>query len=296
MKFECPPNNLPRDVVRVLASHGAVQVSTHELEGGARIPCAPFEDYLYLFVSPGSATETALLKTTRLSVSAKDPDGEYQVRMEGRGNAGRPLPGHPLFSSLDPWRPEGVSSHRLLVVPFVAEEIEFVQGRGDQSKRHAGTTRGGNDLPTRSRIWLGACFSGLAGFLALLYTALCVGWLGAQGADFVGRPFAVVLCLIGGLGLIGGVRLMVIAQGFLLWRRHKCSASDAPWLVDSFIAPTEARMFGVMLLVAAAVSLSIISMVWGSGLMWKVVIACGILVAAPAWVMHLAMGRPEPQR
>ncbi len=294
--FECPPNNLPRDVVRVLANHGAVQVSTHELEGGAKIPCAPFEDYLYLFVSPGSATEAALLKTTRLSVSAKGPNGEYQIRMEGRGNAGRPLPGHPLFSALDPWRPEGVSSHRLLVVPFVAEEIEFVQGKGDQVKRHAGATRAGADLPTKTRIWMGACFSGLAGILALLYTIVCVAWLGAQGVEFVGRPFAVGLCLMGGLGLIGGIRLLVLAQGFLLWRRHKCSASDAPWLVDSFLAPSEARMAGAAMLIVALSSLATIWIVWGVGLMWKVIIASGILVAAPAWVMHLAMGRPEPRR
>jgi hypothetical protein len=271
-------------------------VSTHELEGGAPVPCAPFEDYLYLFVSPGSATESALLKTTRLSVSAKDPQGEYQVRMEGRGNAGRPLPGHPLFSSLDPWRPDGVPSHRLLVVPFVAEHIEFVQGKGDQTKRNAGATRAGTDLPTKTRVWMSACFSGLAGALALLYTVLCVAWLGAQGVEFVGRPFAVAVCLVGGLGLIGGIRLLVIAQGFLLWRRHKCSSSDAPWLVDSFIAPVEARMVGAAMLVAAGTSLGTIALVWGPGLMWKVIIACGILVAAPAWVLHLAMGRPEPRR
>ena len=132
--------------------------------------------------------------------------------------------------------------------------------------------------------------------MALLYTMVCVAWLGAQGVEFVGRPFAVCLCLMGGLGLIGGIRLLVLAQGFLLWRKHKCSASDAPWLVDSFLAPSEARMAGAAMLIVALSSLATIWIVWGVGLMWKVIIASGILVAAPAWVMHLAMGRPEPRR
>ena len=95
--------NIPAEVIRVLANHGPLRVSTYAHEGSALVDSAPFEDILHFFLRPNSPTVTALLKSTRMVVTAKAEDGSYQIRMEGRAHAGRPLAGHPLASVLDPW-------------------------------------------------------------------------------------------------------------------------------------------------------------------------------------------------
>jgi hypothetical protein len=291
-----PGNNLPTDIVRVLATHGPVEVATFNYEGAARVACAPFEDFVYLLVVPGGATEKALLRTTRVTVSAKAGDGSYQLRMEGRAHAGRMLNRHPMLSVIEPWCPEGVATHRLLVVSFVAEEIEYVRGEGDDARRHAGLTPAGRERPTQGRIWFAAAMSGLSGPMALLYVLACVTWFGLQGADYLGRPLALCLSLAAGVGLLGGVRLFVLAQGFLGWRELKASASDAVWLSDGFISPHQARLGGTLALFIAAASLVTIGSVWGDGLFWRVVLASGSWLLGPAWALNLAMGRPEPRR
>ena len=87
--------NVPSEVIKILASHGAVRVSIPGFEGGGQAVMAPFEDVLHLFVSPSSPILEALLRSTRMEVAAKGADNAYQVRMTGRSHAGRPMAGHP---------------------------------------------------------------------------------------------------------------------------------------------------------------------------------------------------------
>jgi len=291
-----PSNNLPPDIVKVLATHGPVEVVTFAYEGSVRVACAPFEDIVFLLVAPGGATEKALLRTNRLTLAAKAEDGSYQLRMEGRAHAGRLLNRHPMLSVIEPWCPEGVSSHRLLVVPFIAEEIEYVRGEGDEARRHAGKTPAGRKRPTQGRIWFAASMSGLSGYSALLYVVACVLWFGIQGADFLGRPLGLALSLAGGVGLLAGLRLLVLAQGYLGWRKMKASESEAVWLSGGFISPYEARMGGALALFIATTSLFTIGAIWGEQLFWRVVLASGAWLLGPAWALNLALGRPEPRR
>jgi hypothetical protein len=289
-------NNIPSAVVKVLTAHGPVSIATFAHEGAATVYCAPFEDVIHLFVSPGSQTEKALLQSTQLTLSAKGERGEYQIRMEGRAHAGRPLGGHPLLRALEPWCPEGVSPNRLLAVPFVAEHIEFVRGDVESPQRNAGLTPAGQARPHRWRTLAAACFSGMARPLGVWVVAWTVLWFGAQGTDFVGRPLGVSLSLVAGLGLLGGVRLIVLAQGFLAWRLHKASASDGGCLVEGLLSPKDARLIGAVLLFSAVTALSIVGLIWGERLFWMVFLFSGVWLCAPAWVAHLTLGRPEPQR
>ena len=288
--------NIPSEVIRLIAGHGPVQVTTFSDTGGASAVCAPFEDILHLLLPSTSGTVKALLDSTRLEVSAKAEDGSYQIRMQGRAHAGRGMSGHPMLSVLEPWLPEGVSSHRLVVVPFVAEHIEFVRGQGEVVKRNVGLTPAGQERPTFGRMWMGAAFSGMAGVLGLWFIVAAALWFGAQGDTFAGRPLALALSLVSGLGLIGGVRLIVIAQGFLQWRRLRASRADAPYLSEGFFAPREARIGALIALSAALVALSTVGSIWGSSLVTRIVLGCGVWLCGPAWALHLAMGRPEPRR
>jgi hypothetical protein len=288
--------NVPAEVIKILASHGAVRVSVPGFEGAGQAAIAPFEDVLHLFVSPSSPLIAALLKSTRLEVAAKGDEGTYQVRMTGRSHAGRRMAGHPMSSVLEPWAPEDVPSHRWVVVPFVPEEIEFVRGDGEEVRRNAGLTRAGQERPPWSRIWLSVTYSGMAGVLALLFIVACTTWFGLQGADYVGRPIGLTLGLMSGLCLIGGTRLFVVAQGFIQWRLNRAARADAPWLSEGYLAPYEARLGGATLLAVAAIGLGSLWMIWGTEMVARIVIGSGIWLCLPAWALHLAMGRPEPRR
>ena len=294
--MKCPPNNVPLEVVKVLAGHGPVSIATYAHEGAATVHCAPFEDLIHLFVRRGSPTERALLESTQLTLSAKADDGDYQLRMEGRAHAGRPLGGHPLLRALEPWSPEGESPHRLLAVPFVAEHIEYVRGGADNPQRNAGLTPAGMARPTRSRTLLAACFSGMARPLAVWILAWTVAWFGAQGTDFVGRPVGVTLALIAGLGMVGGVRLFVLGRGYLAWRSHKANEADAAWLVEGLISPRDAQLIAAAMVFTGCIALSLIGAIWGERLFWMVLLFSGVLLCGPAWLVHLAVGRAEPQR
>lgn len=288
-------NNVPSEIVHLLASHGPVSVATYAHEGASTVACAPFEDIVHLFVSPGSATEVALLKSSRLTVSVKAKDGSYQLRMEGRAHAGTGLSGHPLFRVLEPWCPEGVSASRLLVVPFIAEHIELVRGKDEDAKRNAGLTPAGQARPKPVRMWLAAAFSGMAGPLGYWILAWTTIWFGIQGNQFPGRPVGVGLAIVGGLGLVGGFRLFAIAQGFILWRKMRAGVEDAPWLVEGFFSPYEARRVGTVALTAAFGALATIWQVWDSALFWRVVLGSGAWLCGPVWLIHLALGRPDPR-
>ena len=288
--------NVPSEVIKILASHGAVRVSIPGFEGGGQAMLAPFEDVLHLFVAPSSPILGALLRSTRMEVAAKGADNAYQVRMTGRSHAGRPMAGHPMASVLQPWTPEDTPAHRWVVVPFVPEEIEYVRGEGEMTKRNAGLTRAGQERPSASRIWLNVTFSGMARVLALMFMVACTLWFGVQGADYVGRPVGLSLGLISGLCLIGGTRLLVVAQGFLQWRENRAARADAPWLSEGFLAPHEARLGGATLLAVAAIGLVSLWLIWGTEMVLRVVGASGIWLCLPAWALHLAMGRPEPRR
>jgi hypothetical protein len=296
MKSSMSQLNIPTEVIRILASHGPVQVSTHAYEGANSATGAPFEDVFHLFFPTGSPTIGALLKSTQVEVSAKAADGRYQIRMKGRAHAGRCLAGHPMLSVLEPWQPEGVSPRQLVVVPFVAEHIEFIRGDADHHQRNAGLTPAGRERPSISRIWFMAAFSGMAGPLALWFVLASAFWFGLQGAEFLGRPMGLICALLAGLGLISGTRLLVISQGFLQWRNLRASRGDAPFLSEGFVSPHEARLVAATSLSVAAIALFAIWAVWGEDLVWRVVLGSGIWLCGPAWALHLAMGRPEPRR
>ena len=287
--------NVPAEVIKLLANHGEVRVSVPGYDGGGLAAMAPFEDVLHLFIAPSSPIIKALLRSTKMEIAAKGEEGAYQVRMTGRSHAGRRMAGHQMASVLQPWVPEDIPAHRWIVVPFVPEEIEYVRGDGESTLRNAGLTRAGQERPAWTRIWMGATYSGMAGVLALIFIVACTTWFGVQGADYVGRPVGLTLGLISGLCLIGGTRLFVVAQGFLQWRENRAARADAPWLSEGYVAPHEARLGGGTLLSVAAIGLASLWMIWGNVMVMRVIIASGIWLCLPAWVLHLAMGRPEPR-
>ncbi len=289
-------HNLPPIVIRTLVDHGPIDVTTLGNGQTARVPCAPFEDVLHLFVTAGSTMERGLLLDPRIHVVAKAPDGAYALRMTGRGHAGVPLNRHHERASLQAWSPEGVVYQRTLVVPFVAEEIEFVQGLGDDAVRHTGRTPIGLTRGTLGQDLFRAAFSGLAGPLAAWSLASITVWLGAQGAEYPGRGLAVGLSLTAAVTLIGSTRLLAVAKGFKKWRAGMGRDRDAPILREGLLAPIQVQRYAAVGLSASAVCLGTMGTMWGSQLVMTVVGLTGIWIVGPAWWFHLMSPTTEAVR
>ncbi len=289
-------NNLPQVVIHTLSSHGPVEVTTVGNGITARLPCAPFEDRVYLFVVPGSGTEAGLLLHAGLRISAKAEDGAYTIRMSGRAHAGLPLSGHRDRSALEAWAPEGIPQGRILVVPFAAEDLEYVVGAGDEMNRYSGRTPVGISRDSPARDYTRVAVSGMALPMVVWTTLLYLGWLIAQGVRFDGREIAAGLGLVGGLGLIMGLRLIYVTRAFVQWRRGQASIADAPVLSEGLLAPAQAHRAAAVLLGLSALSLISLAMLWGSELVGVVVGVTGVWLIAPAWALHLLIGRPEAPR
>ncbi len=262
----------------------------------ARLPCAPFEDRVYFFTIPGSSVETGLLLHADMLVSAKAADGSYSIRMEGRAHAGVPLNAHRDRATLEPWAPDGIPLGRVLVVPFAAEDLEYVHGTGDEVQRYSGRTPVGISRESLARDTLRAAFSGLALPMAVWTTLFYVVWLIVQGIRFDGREIAAGLGLVGGLGLIGGARLIYVSRAFILWRRGKARIQDAPVLSEGLMAPAQAHRIAAVMLGLSALSLISLALLWGSELVGVVVGATGVWLIGPAWALHLLLRQPEASR
>jgi len=289
-------NNLPLVVIHALSSHGPVDVLTAGNGFSAQVPCAPFEDRVYLFVVPGSATEEGLLLQSEVHVSAKAADGSYAIRMEGRAHAGIPLSGHRDRSALEAWAPEGVPVHRLLVIPFAAETLEYVHGVGDELARYSGQTPVGISRGSLARDFVRAGLSGLALPMTIWTTVLYLGWLVAQGAVYPGRVFAAGLGLVAAFGVIAGVRLLVVSTAFGKWRKGMARLRDAPVLSEGLVAPGQAKRMAAFFLSGAALSLITLALIWGRQLVEVVLGLSGIWLVGPAWALHLMIRQPEAPR
>lgn len=289
-------DNLPPIVVRTLVDHGPIEVSVNGNQSVGRVPTAPFEDVVHLFVPVGSATELGLLLDPRLHLVAKDKDGAYSLRMWGRAHAGVLLNRHPERASLVVWAPEGVSVHRTLVVPFVAEEVEFIEGSGDQVNRHAGLTPVGLRRKGMGHDLVQAAFSGMAGPLAGWSVVALTGWFGFQGATFPGRGLALIFSVVAALSLIAGVRMLTVSSGYLRWRTGRARLQDAPVLSDGLLAPLQVRKVAAVALMITAIALGTLATMWGSQLVMLVIVISGVWIVGPAWWVHLLVSTTEAKR
>jgi hypothetical protein len=248
---------------------------------------------VYLFSVAGSATEAGLLRHARARLVAKAADGSYVIRMSGRAHAGLPLSGHRERSALEAWAPEGVPKGRVLVIPFGAEDLEYSHGLGDEVDHFSGRTPLGIGRDSSAREILRAALSGLALPMLVWTILITLVWLIAQGVHFEGREIAAFLALVGAGGAIMGARLIYVSVAFRMWRRGRAAIRDAPVLSEGLLAPAQALTVAAVMLGLSALSLISLALLWGSTLVGVVMGATGLWLIAPAWALHLLMGKPE---
>lgn len=281
--------NLPEDVVRLLSFHGPVEVWTGEGSRAAtqRVHVAPFDDELILLVPPTSPLVGGLLQTSKAMVTARAEDQRYTLRLEGRGIAGRPVPAHKSRGSITPWLPEGQPAHRFLAVTFIADQVELVREEGQVRNRYAGPTPTGKALPGPWRRALSAALGGGGRWLAIAGLVGPFTWFGYQGSDYPFRPVALILAWVAALGLVAGIRLLGQSAAFAKWRAGDGDLRDAPALQDGWLAPEQARLWGMGCLLGATVAMGLLA-AFPSGLasIGVVLVSTGAPVLAASWLLH----------
>lgn len=287
--------NLPPDIIRVLSFHGPADVGVGEgsHRAGARISIAPFEDRIYLLFRAGNPIEAALLRSNRVELQAKKPDGSYLLRISGRGHAGRPLGGHPDRGAIEPWLPEGMRTHGVIAAPFTPEEIDFSRAEGDDRARYSGRTPAGKRRPSASAAWLRAAYGGFAGLLVVPSLVVPWLWLTLQGAEYFARLPAFFITTFAGLVMLGAARLSTLPFAFRRWRSSRARDTDVPVLLEALLSPTEVGQVAAAGGVLAVLLLLQIAWIWGGGLLLIALFANGAWLVGPASWAHLAMGKPE---
>jgi len=285
--------DLPPDVIRILSFHGLADLLVGPEGDPAleRVPVAPFEDLVYAFVRQGGATEAALLSSNRAELHARAMDGSYSLRLLGRAQAGRLLTREPNRGALEPWLPEGTSKAGLLAVPFATYRIEFVREEGEERIRYHGPTPSGKARQGTLVEWGRACFplSSRAG-LVLAFAAPWI-YMGLAGPEQAWRLLALALSFVAGACALSGTRLLCLNLAFHRWREGRANAQDARPLCDAWIAPAEARMVGLALLVLFLGLTWVVQIGWDSSFAWLTLLANGAWLLGPGWVFHLQSGR-----
>jgi hypothetical protein len=185
---------------------------------------------------------------------------------------------------------------QVLVIPFTAEEIEYLIGTGDEAERFAGKTPQGIGRDSTARDYLRAALSGLALPMVVWTVPIILVWLIVQGVHYPGREIACGLALVGGVGLIGGLRLIYVSIAYVLWRKGQARVEDASVLSEGLIAPGQARRMAAFMLGFSALAFLALALVWGSTIVGVVVGSTGVWLIVPAWALHLLMRQPEAQK
>lgn len=289
---------LPQEVIRILSFHGPVSFWVGDEVALARgeVALAPFEDCLYLFLPLGGRLEEALLETCTAKVTARAPDGSYSLTISGRAHAGLLLSRHPRRPEVQPWAPEGQRTDRLVAASFIPEEVELVRVDGELRQRHAGLTDAGKERKSARNTWIRASFSGLSLALSVLLLVGLWAWLALQGPEYPLRVLALILAALGGLLLLGGVRLHLLAAAFHRWRAGAGPAAEASLLIDALLAPRQAARAGSRALGLGAALLLAVAGLWEAKLAGLALLLSGVWLLAPAGALHLRLADPERKR
>ncbi|MFM2245086.1 MAG: hypothetical protein RL071_1160 [Pseudomonadota bacterium] len=291
------PAALPGELIRTLSFHGAVELRAG-LDAAApafeRAQLAPFDDRLVLFLRPGGPVLAGLARDSALELQARDPAGTYSMRLLGRAWPTVSVARAPNRSALEPWLPEGGGGHALICTDYYVDHIEMSLGAGEARQRFFGPVPGAP--PPRRGLaavrWLRVGLSGVGGVGAAISALAAFVWLGVQGAEFPGRPFALTAAVLtGAAGAIGGKNVqqaIVYASAAAGRAPHSLAAP----LLDAGLAPLRARDVGLALLVMHVLGLAVLGAVWSPDLALLTLGGALAWLSLPAAALHhLSAGR-----
>ncbi|MFZ5480384.1 MAG: hypothetical protein ACOZNI_26710 [Myxococcota bacterium] len=284
---------LPEEVVARLSTCGPVKLLTGEPgdSGTAEAWVAPLDKQLYAFVFRGSRTEENLLKSGRAEIHVEDREGEWAIRVRGRGVAGRGVLSDVRRPELMHWLPEGTSPAQLLAARIHPEAVEYLRGKGSGRTRAAGPVPGGQPPPPAAR-WARLA----SDHVILWFVAMgVVDWLGLLvlveiDEQRVGMLIAMTLA---GVAMLGGVTLWNQANVFQRWREGLVPDEEAALMLEAWEPPGRVRRAGLAGMIGGLVLAAGIAG-WGG---WRLgifaILTSGFPFLLPAhWIRH-AMRRSD---
>ena len=170
------PEQLPPEILRLLASHGPVRLTCGEGQSAQAVTCflAPFEDTLFCFVNPGHPALRQLLNSPSAQIHLSVPSENITLTIQGRAVQGLAVMTNSRRSELLHWVPEEADPRRILSVSFWPEEVSYRKGE----ELFEGQTPLGRERRESGKLWTEQCFSGLVP--AVVFGLICV-WIWALG-------------------------------------------------------------------------------------------------------------------
>ena len=281
---------LPPEILRLLASYGPVRLTCGEGQGALSVRChlAPFEDTLILFVDPEAPALRQLLESPRAQVGLTVEKENISLIMHGRAVQGLSVMSNPRRSELLHWVPEGVDPRRVLAVSFWAESLSY--RKGDETIE--GSTPLGRARREASKVWLDQCFTGIVP--AVVFSMVCMWlWVAYAGSgDFVWQFYGLLLSCAFLVSLQVGTHLLYRAGCFRRVLLGRCLPGSSPILADGLLSYRSCLRAGWALLILAlglgfgvyAIDSVLVGVAMAASLLW---------ILWPLWVVHLLQQTPE---
>ena len=285
---------LPSEVVRVLATHGELNLTVGRADdhpAAARALSAPYEECLFLFIRPDTPAEKKLLWDCRAAVDAIHAEAGYSVRLKGRAVAGPRVMSHRRRSELVHWLPAEANPRVWVAVPFYTERVEYT--RSGSNERFVGETIAGRTAPSLGSRWFYAAFDGLQIWALLGAVGIWMVTVGV-GAEWPVRAAGQLVGTVSALSLMAAGRLWYQARLFLTGRAGNGEAPEAPMLDQGFLAPMSVMTAaGILALFGALLAISL--PLWSWTLMGTSLFFSFAWIQWPLWVTRIFRAEPAKE-
>lgn len=283
-------DQLPPEILRILASSGPVRLTCGEGQSARSVKChvAPFEDTLFLFVDPSAPALQQLLESPNAQVGLTLEEERISLTLYGRAVQGLSVMQNSRRSELLHWVPEGADPRRVLAVSFWTESLSYRKGE----ELLEGPTPLGRTRKDASKIWLDQCFTGILPAVVFSLVSMWLWVAYAGNGEVVWQFYGLLLSCAFLVTLQVGTHLLYRAGCFRRVLLGRCLPESSPILSEGFLSYRACKQAGtafVGLSLGLAVGLSamdsvLLAVAGASSLLW---------ILWPLWVVHLLQKTPE---
>ena len=283
-------DQLPPEILRVLASSGPVRLTCGEGQTALSVTChlAPFEDTLFLFVDPKAPALRQLMESPKAQVGLTVEEENISLTLYGRAVQGLSVMKNSRRSELLHWVPEEADPRRILAVSFWAESLSYRRGE----ELLEGLTPLGRTRREASKIWLDQCFTGILS--AVVFSLVCMWlWVAYAGnGEVIWQFYGLLLSCSFLVSLQVGTHLLYRAGCFRRVLLGRCLPESSPILSEGLLSYRACLQAGWALVVSASAL--------GAGLYAMDAVLVAVAAAAsllwilwPLWGVHLLQQTPE---
>ena len=242
--------SLPDEVLSRLAAHNVVRLSA---DGAGSVAgwAVPLHKQLYVLLKPSAEILAALEEDRAAEVTASGPAGSWNLNLRGRAVPGRTAAAEARRSEMFHWLPEGTRAQELVAVLFHPEEMDWNRANEDGTRYRAQGPIPGSKLPSSPQRYFKLCSHGVVLWpypMAALDFVVLLMWI----EERYRHGIVLTAMVVAGAMMLGAVTLAGRLALFTRWREGSGEETDAPELIDGWVAPAPARRVAVVLGVGGA--------------------------------------------